>query len=425
MSDPDLDEPDPDVPSRPAVDGPALDVLIVGGGLVGASLACALEGSGLRVALAEATAGAAAGAPSFDERNLALARASRNALTTLGVWRHLAGPASPIERIHVSSRGDFGAVRLRATDYGLDAFGAVVVARELGAALETRLAELRDVERLRPARVIGIEPGADAIRVQLQREGAETTLATRLLVAADGTESSLRTALGIAVEREDYHQTLFVATVELGKPHAQEAFERFTEHGPVALLPLAGTRCGSILTVPAAQADAVVAMDDDAYRALLQERFGWRLGRLGRIGRRSAYPLQRVCATRLTAPRAVLVGNAAQTIHPIGAQGFNLGLRDALTLAEELEAAVHAGGDAGDPLRLQRYAARRQADRAQTMGFSDGLLRLFAHTAAPVRALRSLGLMALDRVPGLNDGLVSGAMGFRGDVPRHARDGAA
>lgn len=406
------------------LDVPDLDVLIVGGGLVGASLACALDGSGLRVALAEATAGAASAPPSFDERNLALARASRNALTALGVWRHLAGPPSPIERIHVSSRGDFGAVRLRAADYGIDAFGAVVVARELGAALEARLAEL-GIERLRPARVGAIETEPDRIRVRLERGGAEITLTTRLLVAADGTESSLRTALGIPVEREDYRQTLFVATVEPGRPHAQEAFERFTEHGPVALLPLAGGRCGSILTVPTAQAEAVAALDEDGYRALLQERFGWRLGRLGRIGVRSAYPLQRVCAARLTAPRAVLVGNAAQTIHPIGAQGFNLGLRDALTLAEELAEAARAGGDCRAAALLQRYAERRQTDRAQTMGFSDGLLRLFAHTAAPVRALRSLGLMALDRVPGLSDGLVSGAMGFRGDVPRQARDGAA
>jgi 2-octaprenyl-6-methoxyphenol hydroxylase len=404
---------------------PNLDVLIVGGGLVGASLACALEGSGLRVALAEASAGAAeARPPSFDERNLALARASRNALEALGVWQKLASPPSPIERIHVSSRGDFGAVRLDAAARGLEAFGAVVVARELGAALEARLAELRDVQRLRPARVLSIVPGEDVVQVELEQDGAARTLATRLLVAADGTESTLRDALGIGVEREDYGQTLFVATVETERGHRQVAYERFTPDGPVALLPLAAQRCGSVLTVPRAEAAAVAALDDADYRALL-ERFGWRLGRLGRVGRRSAYPLQRVCATRLVAPRAVLVGNAAQTIHPVGAQGFNLGLRDALTLAEELRRARAEGGDPGEAARLQHYAERRRVDRKETMALSDGLVRLFANRFAPLRLLRSVGLLALDRVPGLADELVQGAMGFRGDVPRLSRGDAA
>jgi 2-octaprenyl-6-methoxyphenol hydroxylase len=396
------------------------DVLIVGGGLVGASLACALHGSGMRTVLAEATAGASAPAPSFDDRNLALARASRNALGALGVWKHLR-EASPIERIHVSSRGDFGAVRLIAAERGLDSFGSVVVARELGAALEARLQQLDDLVRLRPARVAGLVSCADHVEARIDADGAAMQVHARLLVVADGTESGLRRELGIEVARHDYGQTLFVATVQPERAHAQTAFERFTDSGPVALLPLTQDRCGSICTVPSANADAIAAYDDDAYRDFLQQRFGWRLGRLLRVGKRSAYALQRVVAESLTAPRAVLVGNAAQTLHPIGAQGFNLGLRDALTLAEELAAARREGGDPGDPRVLARHVQRRREDRDATLAFSDGLVRLFSHRLAPVRALRSLGLVALERVPALGDALVAGAMGFRGDVPVLAR----
>ena len=396
------------------------DIVVAGGGLVGASLACALEGSGFSVAQVEAVPRAVGLAPpSFDERNLALARASVNALEALGVWRHLAEAPAPIRHIHVSSRGDFGAVRLDAARHRLDAFGAVVPARVLGAALEARVAELRDVRPLRPARVVGITQATEHIELELDGAEGARSIRTRLLVAADGTRSTLRTQLGIGAREHDYAQTLFVATVALERAHGGVAYERFTGDGPVALLPLAGNRAGSVCTVAAVDAPTVATLDDDGYRALLQERFGYRLGRFGRVGRRSAYPLGLLRAESLVAPRAVLVGNAAQTLHPIGAQGFNLGLRDALTLAQLLADAT-AGADPGAPALLQDYATLREHDRERTIAFSDGLVRAFANPFPPLRLLRSLGLVALDRVPGLASGLVAGAMGFRGEVPRLA-----
>lgn len=401
------------------------DLLIVGSGLVGASLACALHGSGLRVALVEASPAVPHAAPSFDERNLALAHASCQALQALGVWKHLATRPSPIQHIHVSSRGDFGAVRLDAADHGVDAFGAVVVARELGAALEARLAELTGLQRLRPARVTALQVHPERIVASASTPQGEQHLSSRLLVVADGTESLLRRQLGIGTERHDYEQTLFVATVEPERKHGQVAYERFTDSGPVAMLPRADGVCGSICTVSSQQAATIAALDDAGYVAFLQDRFGWRLGRLRRIGKRSAYPLQRVCAQALTAPRAVLVGNAAQTIHPVGAQGFNLGLRDALTLAGEVIAAQRARTDVGAEGVLARYVQRRRPDREATMARSDGLVRLFANRFAPLRALRSMALTTLGLVPALGDDLVSGAMGLRHDAMRALREDVA
>ncbi len=397
------------------------DVLIVGGGLVGSSLACALDGQGFDVVLVEATPLREAAPPSFDERNLALAEASLDALAALGVGRHIVSPPAPIRHIHVSSQGDFGSVRLDARERGLERFGAVVVARELGAALEARLAELSALRHLRPARLDQIAQTAEYIEALLATPEGELRVRAQMLVAADGTDSGLRDRLGIGAEVHDYEQTLFVSVVTAAKAPADTAYERFTAQGPLALLPLAGGRLGSVCTVPSAQADAVRALNDDAYRDFLQQRFGWRVGRFGRVGRRSAYALRKVVAERLVATRAVLVGNAAQSLHPIGAQGFNLGLRDALTLAEVLVAARQAGEDIGSERVLARHVQRRLPDRAATLELSHGLVRLFGNSFAPLRLLRSAGLLALDRFPSLADRLVRESMGYGSDVSQLAR----
>ena len=397
------------------------DVVIVGGGLGGASLAIALARQGVEVGLVEAAPAGQMPAV-FDQRNLSFAAATVNALTALGVMQQLRTPTGPIRRIHISRQGDFGRVRLEAQDYGRATFGQVVVARDFGEALEARLDGLSGLTRYRPARFVGFAPdeaGHRALRIA-DAEG-ERTLHARLVVAADGTRSAVREALGIGVDEYDYGQTLFVARVRATQAPDGTAYERLGDDGPTALLPRGDRHWGVVHGVAREQAETVAALDDAAWLARLQHAVGWRIGRLVASGERSAYPIVRVVAQRLVADRAVVLGNAAQTIHPIGAQGFNLGLRDALTLAEE----IARSDDPGAASRLAAYAARRREDRERTLAFSDGLARLTANPSPLLKPVRSAGLVAMEAQPSLQAFLVGGAMGFRGDVPALCRGEAA
>lgn len=404
----------PDVP-------PVHDVLIIGGGLVGSSLAIALAPLGLDVGLVEASPAGALPAV-FDQRNLSFAEATVHALDALGVLPLLRAPTGRIRRIHVSRAGDFGRIRLDAEDHGREAFGRVVVARDFGEALEARLAMLPRLVRHRPARFIGLGEGDASLRaVRIADADGERVLHARLLVAADGATSAVRQALGIAASRHDYAQTLFVARLRAQRPPDGTAYERLTDAGPTALLPRGDGHYGLVHGVASADAEAVASLDDAGFLARVQSAFGWRAGRLLSVGPRSTYPIVGSVAESLVAPRAVLVGNAAQSLHPLGAQGFNLGLRDALTLAECI---ADAPLDAGDADVLRRHAARRADDRARTLAFSDGLARITANDAAWLRPLRSAGLLAGDASGWLQAWLVGGAMGYRGDVPALCRGAA-
>jgi 2-octaprenyl-6-methoxyphenol hydroxylase len=402
------------------------DVVIVGGGLVGASLAIALDRIGLDVGLVEATPAGALPAV-FDQRNLSFAEATVHALTALGVMQQLRAPTGDIRAIHVSRHGDFGRVRLEARDYGRECFGKVVIARDFGEALETTLSDQKHLTRYRPARFVALsgalsESDAGLRQLRIADVDGEHTIAARLVVAADGTRSGVRDALAIGADEHDYGQTLFVARVQAERAPDGTAYERFGDDGPTAFLPRGDRHFGVVHGVAREQADAVAALDDAAWLARLQSAFGWRVGRLLASGARSTYAATQVVARQCIASRAVLVGNAAQTLHPIGAQGFNLGLRDALTLAELIE---ESGGDPGSDALLAAYAQRRRDDRERTLAFSDGLAKLTANTAPLLRPLRSLGLLALDRLPSLQSALVGGALGYRGEVPKLCRSDAA
>ncbi len=394
-----------------------VDVLVVGGGLVGSSLAVALAHSSLSLALVEPLAPGSPAQPSFDDRCTALAPTSRGVFQALGAWPAISPEAAPIRRIHVSERGGFGFTRLRAQDHGLDALGHVVPNRCIGAALAPLLASQANLQRHCPAAVARVEAGDEFIEARLE-DG--TTLRARLLVVADGADSATRRGLGIAVRQRNYGQAAVIANLTPARDHQGTAFERFTADGPLALLPLTAGRCALVRSLPRDQLEAVLALDDAAFRTDVQRRFGWRLGRLLQVGARSAYPLRALQAERLTAPRAVLLGNAAHTLHPVAGQGFNLALRDVARLAEALHQAAIAGTDPGAAGPLEEYQHEARADLRRTMGFTDVLVRGFGGLA-PLAPLRSAALLALDRVPPARRAFARLAMGRAAPLPRLAR----
>jgi len=400
---------------------PLHQVLIVGGGLVGSSLAVALHQVGIRALLVEASAPGVLPAV-FDQRNLSFAEATVNALHALGILPRLRQPGGSIRRIQITRRGDFGRIWLRARDYGREAFGQVVVARDFGAALESALAECPHLTRCRPARFVGFGEHHDDWRaVRLADDGGEHVIRARLVVAADGTHSAVRAALGIPGDQYDYRQRVLIARLRAAQRPDGTAWERLTDHGPTALLPRGDGHYGLVHAVDEAEAERVLALDHAAFVNRVQQIFGWRIGTLLDIGPRSAYPARRMVARRVFDHRVVLVGNAAQTLHPLGAQGFNLGLRDALMLAE----LAARSEDPGSAALLHAWARHRAEDRQRTVSFSDGLARLTANPCLPLRLLRSLGLIALDRLPILQTRLVTGAMGYRGRIPALCRQGGS
>ena len=385
------------------------DLAIVGGGLVGNSLACALAESGLSIALIE-VAESARSASGFDQRKLALAQRSISELSDLGILQRLQQPATAIKRIHVSRVGYFGRVLLQATDFGHEAFGSVVLAQDLGAALVEQVNSLKNVSRYCPATVIAYQELDDYSMLQINASGAESSIQARYVVAADGTHSFIRNALGIKTLEHDYGQTLFVCSLEAEKSNDGTAYERFSEQGPVALLPMADGMYGSICGVSKANTTEIMALDDARYAEYIQTRFGWRVGKIKRVGTRSHYPIKRVLAERLNSKRTVLMGNAAQTIHPIGAQGFNLGLRDALCFAELISEQGLSESITSD------YATQRAQDRERSLALSDGMARMTSNSSFSSHLMRSMALSFIGSVPSIAAPLVTQSMGFRSNT---------
>jgi 2-octaprenyl-6-methoxyphenol hydroxylase len=393
--------------------GEPYDIAIVGGGMVGASFAVALEGLGVRAALIEAVPHDAAAQPSFDERTTALSNGSRRILETLGVWQDVADAATPIAKIHVSERGHFGFARIDAAELGRSALGYVVPNRALGAALWSRLSRRPDLDIFCPARVATIDIREDAVELGI---APGRLLRARLVVAADGIDSAVRTAFGVGVETRDYAQTAIITTVLPGKFHEHVAYERFTSSGPLALLPIADGRCALVLTLSPAAAEAAMHWSDEQFLSEVQTRFGWRLGRLLKVGRRRAYPLSLSRAERSSQGRCLVVGNAAQALHPVAGMGFNLGLRDVASLAE-----LVAEGRGELDTVADVYDSWRAADRREVIAFTDGLVRLFASPWGPVRRLRNLGLLAFDLLPPAKAALSGLSTGAGGRIPKLAR----
>ena len=395
------------------------DVAVIGGGMVGASLALGLAGTGVRVLLVESTAFDSAAQTSFDERSTALGNASRRIFAGLGVWDTIAPAAAAIRAIHVSDAGRFGFSRLEAREQGIDALGYVVANRAIGAALWGALTRAQGITLRMPARAEELHIGAAGVGVTVtDGSGRRERVAARLVVAADGAHSQVRVAAGIDAAVEDYEQVAVVANVAAERPHQGVAYERFTPAGPLAVLPVYDGSYTVIWASRPERAQELLALGEAGYLASLQAHFGWRAGRFVRAGHRGSYPLRLTRALSTVATRTVLIGNAAQALHPVAGQGFNLGLRDAAMLAEVI---ANASGDVGAPQLLRTFSDWRARDREGVTRFTDTLVKLFADTRPGVPLLRNLGLLMFDLAPPAKSALARVSAGFGGPAPRLAR----
>ncbi len=394
------------------------DVLIVGGGLVGGTLAGALAGAGMEVVVVDRQMPSAALEAAFDGRFSAIALASRRVLSTIGLWADLAPAAAPIENIRVSEGDSLFFLHYDHRETSDEPFGFVVENRAFRQALARRLPESPGVTMLAPAGVAGLERAAGGVTARLD-DGRLVSAA--IAVGANGRGSSTRGGAGIGVTRWSYRQNGIVCTVEHERPHNFIAHEHFLPAGPFAILPIPGNCSSVVWTEHADLAPPLMALDDDGFLAELERRFGDFLGSLRVVGPRWAYPLSLQFAETATACRLALVGDAAHAMHPIAGQGLNMGLRDVAALAEVMIDARRLGLDVGDAAVLERYQRWRRFDNTLMLAATDALNRLFSNELEPLRLARNVGLAVVDRLGPLKRVFMRQAMGLTGDLPRLMR----
>lgn len=421
-------------------------VLIAGGGPVGSVLAIALSRAGIAVTLVDSGLAGSTAGPSGQStitnngsHPIALSASSARILHTLGVWPPIAPQVCPIQMVHVREQGHFGAVRLRASEHGVPALGYVTDASVIASALSCAVDDADHVTRVGPSRVERVWVQADRVQSALgavsavehglpkERVGewvdepsthGAGECAAQLLVVADGGQSSLCATLGIDADYHDYQQMAVACTVRPERDHQGIAYERFTPQGPLAMLPIKGGDCAVVWSLSCERAAQIAALGDADFTQALRKAFGRRLGRFADVGARAIFPLSMVRARHLISSRAVLIGNAANQLHPVAGQGLNLGLRDAAVLADLVADAVRGGQDPGADTLLQTYARQRSGEQRNVARFTDSLARGFSSGPPWFGWIRGAGLLALDFLPGARHILARHAMGLGGS---HAR----
>lgn len=387
------------------------DIVIVGGGLVGMSLAVALSKSPCSVLLLEQNQAAPLHANVLDLRTTGMTRSSEQMFIQAGVWQELAGAATAIERLDISEQGNFGGARIDANQHGISPIGYMMPNHHLIKILSEQVAKLSNVTILSPASLVSAHENQAGYDITVEHNNKQLSIAVSLLVGADGGNSKVRSLMNISAEHKDYQQSAIITNVRTQKKHRNIAYERFTKHGPLAVLPIEDGCCALIWTQAKDNIDEYIQMDDQTFLQSLQKAFGYRLGKFLEVGKRSAYPLSLTTSNELTRSHAVLIGNAAQTVHPVAAQGFNLGLRDVHTL-------VHMLGEINYkpeqfPVMLQEYEQKRLPDRNHVIKLTDGLTRLFAPQIWPAKMLRSIGVRMISSLPAVQRGVLRRNLGLR------------
>lgn len=406
------------------------DVAIIGGGFAGISLACALAQLGdkpLKIALLEAADYQQQPPPSFDSRTLALSYSSRQIFSALGLWSDIEDSAiTPIKTIHISDRGHPGIAHLYAHEQNVQALGYVIESWALGRSLFKVLQQHPQINLISSAQVEDVTTYIHHANIKYTQDNSVAKVSAKLVVAADGSQSSIRRLFQVKTWQWDYHQHAVISNIAVAGPHQNIAYERFTHSGPMALLPLgpgddSAHRYGLVWTVAEQHSQALLDLDDAQFIRRLQQHFGQRAGEIVRVGQRHAYALGFLQSREHVRPRLAFVGNAAHTLHPVAGQGFNLGLRDVAVLAQVIRDACEAGKDIGDLAVLSQYARWRRRDQIQTSLFTDSLVRIFSSDFFPLVMARNLGLTAMDLFAPLRRKLTRHAMGYLGKSSLLAR----
>lgn len=385
------------------------DVVIAGGAMAGMTLALALDTLSqgkLRIAVVEPFAVDHQAHPGFDSRSIALSFGTVQILQSLDLWAQIAPVATAIKHIHVSDRSHAGMTNIDHGDISVDALGYVVELADVGRIYQTQLASRPSISLRCPDSVSEIERTTSHNVVTLQ-SGEQLTC--RLLVAADGAISACCQALGFELKQHDFNQVAVIANIRCQQAHQGQAFERFTEQGPLALLPMSDDRMSLVWCLHPEEAERALQWDDLEFLTELQKAFGWRFGKLTQAGQRASYPLQLRYREQNISHRFAIIGNAAQTLHPIAGQGFNLGLRDVASLAEEV---VKSLDDVGSYAALSAFSHRRQADRHNTIAMTSSLVHIFSNDYLSLRVGRNLGLALIDQVPSLKTPLLQRTLGL-------------
>lgn len=384
------------------------DIVIAGGGLVGATTALAIAKTcpEYSIAVVEAVKPDDSNQPSFDSRAIAIAQGSKQLLEHYGLWQGVKAHAEPISKIHVSDRGHIGKSYIKAGQFNFAALGYVLEVRHLGYKLHQDLKAFEQVKWFCPNKIVEIEQHQDTVDIKLQDS---QVIKARLLLVADGGQSMTRQLVNIDNKISDYGQCAVIANVSIKKPHQGLAYERFTESGPLALLPLTDNRYSLVWCVPPDMVDTVLAWDDETFIEQLQSAFGYRAGRLTKVGKRFSYPLTLTLANELTAHRVALVGNASHTIHPIAGQGFNLGMRDIDAIVAMVERFNH---DVGSFEALNYYKQCRVDDLNRVVTMTDSLVRLFSNPYKLMALGRTMGLIGMQLFDCLKQPIAYQSMGL-------------
>ncbi|MCH7328276.1 2-octaprenyl-6-methoxyphenyl hydroxylase [Acinetobacter modestus] len=398
-------------------------VIIVGGGMVGLSLALMLAKSNIVVKLLEAVKypnyddeNVAPYHSSFDARNTALSRRSVQIYQKLGLWDALQQHATPILQVHITEQGSFGKARLVAEQEKVESFGQVIENAWLGRVLLTQVRQQPLIELIDGVQVTSLTQDADQVQIEAMRNGEYIhSLKSKLVIAADGRDSFCRQAIGVGVDEHDYDQVAIVTTVQTSKPHQHVGFERFSALGPLALLPLPSEYRRSVVwpVKKGTEAEWLGEENDQHFLDALQETYGDRAGKFEKTGKRFSYPLAQVLAHKQAVGRVVLMGNAAHTIHPVAGQGFNLCLRDADVLVRFLMEQLAKSDDIGAPENLLAYEQSRLKDQQRVIKFCDSVVRGFSNQNPILKLLRNTGLIAFDVIPGVKPLVANYAMGLK------------